>query len=168
MKSLIEIVRFFFIILSFFVLTSCNSQSTKTINESEIQAPPIQVDSLGIEESIFCAFPPEPDIKKWRTYLEKNLELDSASVDSIPSGNYTVLVQFTIGEKGEPKDIAVIKDPGYGLGQRVINVIANSTDVWKPFMVNGKFIKEYCRQSITFQVEEEEKCENKLPAELTL
>jgi len=161
-------MRVFSIVLSIFLFASCNSQSTKTVNESEIQAPPIQVDSSDMEESIFCAFPPEPDIKKWRTYLEKNLELDSASIDSIPSGNYTVLIQFTIGEKEKLNDIVLIKDPGYGLGQRVIKVVANSTDVWKPFMVSGKLVKANRRQSITFQVEEEEKCQNKSRAALRL
>lgn len=165
-------MRFFFIILPLFLFEPCSSQSHKTIAESETHYPP--ADSLPIndfnKDLFICEFPPQPSVdwEKWTAYLNKTLELDSASVDTIPVGSHTVSVQFRIGANGKLEDITVLKNPGYGLSQRVIKSISNCRGIWKPARLDVRIIKEYRRQSITFLIEEEEKCENKLPAALML
>jgi hypothetical protein len=123
------------------------------------------------DSAIICDFPPEPEVdrKKWITYLTSRLELDSASLDTIPAGTYTVLVQFTIDEKGNLKDVCVLKDPGYGLSQRVVKVISNCPGLWKPSTFRGRVTKSYRNQPITFIVEkDEDECEKKISAGLIL
>jgi hypothetical protein len=86
------------------------------------------------------------DLKKWADYFNKNLGLDSASLDTIPAGRYTVLVQFSIGVEGRLSDISILKDPGYGLSQRIIKVISSCRGLWKLSMSHGRVIKNYRRK----------------------
>lgn len=41
------------------------------------------------------------DLQEWENYLQSNLALDDASVETMPAGNYTVFVQFLIDEEGK-------------------------------------------------------------------
>jgi hypothetical protein len=123
------------------------------------------------DDIIICEFPIEARVNKeeWTAYLNKNLVLNDASLDTIPTGTYTVFVQFTIDKKGRIGDVMILRDPGYGLGRRVANVVLKFKDKWEPAEQNGQFIKSYRRQPITFIVEEEkEGCENEIPTGLML
>ena len=170
---------FFFIIIVFLFFVSGNTQSpaSEIFSEKNIQDT-LRDTSIDIFENdqdndsaIICDIPPEPEVdrKKWVDYLTKSLELDSASLDTIPAGTYTVLAQFTIDEKGNLKDVCVLKDPGFGLSQRVIKVISNCRGLWKPSIYLGRVTKNYRSQPITFIVEkDEDECEKKIPAGLIL
>ncbi len=172
-------MRFFFIIIVFLFLVSGSTQSpaTKMFSEKHIQDYTRDTSIYNFEndqdnDSVFiCNFPPELEVdsKKWMTYLTKNLELDSAALDTIPAGCYTVLARFSINENGDLEDVFVLKDPGFGLSQRVIKVISNCKGLWKPSIYLGRVTKSYRTQPITFIVEKDEnECEKKLPAELIL
>jgi hypothetical protein len=125
-----------------------------------------------IEEDIFaCILEIEPEAyshEEWQKYLVKNLVLDSISVDTIPTGTYTVLFRFSINEKGNLGEVTITKDPGFGFGQRVIEGMKNYSDKWKPASQNGKIVKTYRVQPITFIIEKDEECENALLEELIL
>lgn len=164
----IKLMRLFFIIASFISISFVESQyiPPKIISEHEIDYS--LKDTLD-NEDVFnvCIFPEETlvDIEKWKKYLMTSLVLDSASMDTIPAGTYTVIVDFSIGEKGRLSNVSVVKDPGYGLGKRVIEVLLTCEGIWKPAMYKGRPILNYRRQPITFIVEEECK---ELPANITL
>jgi hypothetical protein len=139
---------------------------TKIIAEKEIEYP--TEDTVEIEEVFnVCIFPDEPavDLEAWKKYLNDSLILDDASLDTIPSGSYTVIVKFAVGEKGRLSKISILKDPGHGLGERVTKLLLNCEGIWRPVIDKGGYINSYRIQPITFTVEEE--CEE-LPANFIL
>jgi hypothetical protein len=118
-----------------------------------------------------CIFKIEPQAtpnEDWPEYLQRTLELDSLSVDSIPAGAYTVYAHFSIDSIGRISDVSITTDPGYGLGQRVMQAILYYKGEWKPGMGNGKPVKSYRMQPVTFIVEEEKECEDNSSPGLTL
>lgn len=107
------------------------------------------------EEITICEWPIERQLnwKEWTLYLQKSLALDSASLDSIPAGTYSVLVQLVIEGKGKIKVISVLKDPGYGLGQRVENAILHYNNRLEFIEEENVYpIKIYRKQPIIFVV----------------
>jgi hypothetical protein len=109
------------------------------------------------------------DRKEWEGYLMNNLVLDDRSLDTIPAGIYTVFIHFVIDKKGKIGDVAVFKDPGFGLGQRVKKVLDKYQGAWRPAKLNGRLMSSYQAQRITFIVEEaDEDCEESLPGGLIL
>ncbi len=125
-------------------------------------------DTSGIENVFGCIFEieeePLPNRQAWVNFLQNKLELDSLSVDTIPTGTFTVFVQFVINENGKLGEVFIIKDPGFGLGQRVLDVLSGYKGHWKPATQNKKPVRSIRRQPITFIVEEE--CENEVPTAL--
>jgi adenine specific DNA methylase Mod len=123
-------------------------------------------------DTIICYFPLEPlvDTKKWQKFLQDNLVLNSSSIDTIPAGKYTVVAGFSIDADGEIDDVSILKDPGYGFGKRVANVIVyyrNQQKISKKYMES---FKSYRRQLITFIIEEENRkdCKEDTSSELIL
>ena len=109
---------------------------------------------------------PLPDWEAWSNFLKYSLELDSVAVHTIPPGTFTVLAQFVIDEKGKLGEISIIKDPGFGLGKRVLDILSGYKGHWKPARQNNKLVRSIRRQPITFIIEEE--CEDEVPAGLIL
>lgn len=162
-------MRFFFIIIAFFFeLSACSQPAiSKLLNEEEIQRP--APDSLEMNDFLFCNIGCEPlvDIEKWKTYLSHNLILDNISLDTIPAGSYTVLVQFAIGDNGKLNNVSILKNPGYDFDKRVIKVISDCRSIWKTSMCNIYKTINYRRQLIIFIVEKED-CDESLPTEFIL
>ncbi len=159
-------MRLFFIVVYLLFINTAKLQYSipaKIISEQEIEYPSTDIEAFNV-----CIFPEEPsvDLEKWVAYLNDSLVLDDASMDTIPAGRYTVIVRFEVGERGKLNNITILKEPGYGLGERVKKTISNSQGIWKPVIEkNGKITRNYRIQPITFLVEEE--CEE-LPAEIIL
>ena len=128
-------------------------------------------DTSGLENVFGCVFEiddePLPNWEAWTNFLKYSLELDSVAVDTIPSGAFTVLAQFVIDEKGKLGEVSILKDPGYGLGKRVLHVLSGYKGHWKPAIQNNKLVRSIRRQPITFVIEEDE-CEDEVPAGLIL
>ena len=149
-------MRLFFIITLFTVVGCAKSQQPhrEIISEQEIQYPSKDTSDYG---EITCYIPEEAsvDLEKWKTYLNDSLVLDDASLDTIPPGRYTVFVQFEVGEKGKLCNISILKEPGYGLGERVKKVISTCIGIWNPVIAeNGQIAPNYRKQPLTFVIEE--------------
>ena len=71
-----------------------------------------------------------------------------------PAGSYTVIIQFVVDTDGSISDIKALTNHGYGLEQEAIRVIKKATK-WEPAFQNGRHVKAYRKQPITFQVEGE-------------
>ena len=113
--------------------------------------------------------PAKPNFNEWASYLQNKLVLDDSSLSLIPPACYTVIIQFVIDKEGKIRDVSIWKDPGYGLGQRAAQAVSNYPGKWEPATLNGRLIKSYRKQPITFLVEkEDEKCKEPLPANLIL
>ncbi|WP_276504148.1 energy transducer TonB [Terrimonas pollutisoli] len=91
----------------------------------------------------------------WEKFLLRNLNPQTPIDNDAPSGNYTVLIQFVVDIDGNVSDIKALTNLGYGLEQEAIRVLKKAAK-WKPAMQNGRQVKAYRKQAITFQVTTEE------------
>ena len=91
----------------------------------------------------------------WKKYLERNLSGDVASSGGAPAGSYTVTVQFIVDKEGIVSDVKAQSNHGYGLEEEAVRVVKRSGK-WKPAIQNGREVKAYRKQPITFVVNEGE------------
>lgn len=94
--------------------------------------------------------------KAWRIFLENNLNSLVPVNNRAPAGTYTVVIQFVVGKKGEVEDIKALTSYGYGMEAEVIRILRKSPR-WEPAILDGKPIRAYRKQPVTFLVMEEEK-----------
>jgi protein TonB len=90
----------------------------------------------------------------WRKFLEKNLNGQVASDNGAPEGSYTVWIQFIVDKEGNVSDIKPQTSIGYGLEQEAVRVLKKATK-WVPAIQNGRNVKAYRKQPITFLVQAE-------------
>jgi len=88
----------------------------------------------------------------WRNFLMQNLNTDVPGKHHAPKGRYTVKVTFIVDKDGTVSDVTTPIDPGYGTGEEVIRVLKKSPK-WNPGSQNGKVVKSWRNQSISFVVD---------------
>ena len=112
-------------------------------------------DTIPKNEPIFEKAEVEASVDKneWRRFLEKNLQsvIENAAKEGMPPGQYTVNIRFIIKKDGSPTDFKALNDPGYGLVQKLLEIIPHSPK-WKPAEQNGKPVNSYHTQPITFVI----------------
>ena len=91
---------------------------------------------------------------KWRQYLERNANGQVATDNGAPPGTYTTIVQFVVDKEGNISDVRALTNHGYGMEQEAMRVIKKGPK-WNPAIQNGRQVKAYRRQPITFQVVDE-------------
>jgi protein TonB len=89
----------------------------------------------------------------WRNFLERNLRADVATENGASPGTYTVVIQFVVDKEGNVSDVKPITSVGYGMEQEAVRVLKKSGK-WKPAIQNGREVKAYRKQPITFQIQE--------------
>jgi hypothetical protein len=94
--------------------------------------------------------------KAWRQFLEQNLNAAAPAKKKAPAGTYTVVIQFIVDKEGYVSDIVPLTSHGYGMEAEVVRLLKNAPR-WKPAMQNGRPVKAYRKQPVTFLVIEEEK-----------
>lgn len=90
----------------------------------------------------------------WRKFLEKNLNPSTPVDNGAPAGSYTVWVQFIVDKEGNVSDIKSLTNQGYGMEAEAMRVLKKATK-WVPAQQNGRYVKAYRKQPITFVVEEQ-------------
>ena len=90
----------------------------------------------------------------WEKFLLRNLNANIPVDNGAPTGNYTVHIQFVVDIEGNISAIKALTNIGYGLEQEAIRVLKKATK-WIPAIQNGRSVKAYRQQPITFQVTEE-------------
>lgn len=88
---------------------------------------------------------------KWRRYLETNCNGQVASDNGAPEGTYTTVVQFVVDKEGNISDVRALTNHGYGMEEEAMRVIKKGPK-WTPAIQNGRQVKAYRKQPITFQV----------------
>ena len=88
-------------------------------------------------------------IEAWRRYLIKTLNYPENARDNEIEG--TVLVQFIVDKNGVVSDVQAISGPNE-LREEAVRVIRKSGS-WKPAIQNGRQVKSYKNQPITFRLE---------------
>ncbi|MBC8032525.1 MAG: TonB family protein [Chitinophagaceae bacterium] len=89
----------------------------------------------------------------WRRYLNKTFRYPDEAVENEIQG--TVVVQFIVDREGNVSDVVAISGPNDGgLRDEAIRVIKKSGK-WTPAVQNGRQVKSYKKQPITFKLETE-------------
>jgi protein TonB len=91
---------------------------------------------------------------KWRQYLERNLNANVPVDNNAPEGTYTTVVQFVVDKEGNISDVRAMTNHGYGMEDEAMRVIKKGPK-WTPAVQNGRQVKAYRKQPITFQVQGE-------------
>ncbi len=91
---------------------------------------------------------------KWRQYLERNANGQVATDNGAPEGTYTTVVQFVVDKEGNISDVRALTNHGYGMEEEAMRVIKKGPK-WSPAVQNGRQVKAYRKQPITFRVEAE-------------
>ncbi|HET9745880.1 MAG TPA: energy transducer TonB [Chitinophagaceae bacterium] len=89
--------------------------------------------------------------KEWKRYLERNLEANVPVDNGAPEGTYSVVVQFIVDKEGKISDVKALTSHGYGMEEEAMRVIKKGPD-WIPAVQNGRNVKAYRKQPITFVV----------------
>jgi len=90
----------------------------------------------------------------WKSFLEKNLNANVPVENGAPVGKYTVYVQFVVNQDGSIGDIKPLTRLGYGMETEVVNLLKKSGG-WEPALQDGKPVRAYRKQPVTFQVTQE-------------
>ncbi len=91
----------------------------------------------------------------WRKHLEKNLDINIAVKNNAPLGRYTVKIRFIIEKDGSISQLAPLTMHGFGMEEEAMRVIKSGPG-WEPAQQNGKVVRAYRTQPITFLVQKEE------------
>ena len=131
-----------------------------------ITIPPVVEESKGTvqgpvfdENEIFQKVEIEAkvDQRQWRRHLESQLQrfIEDAASQGMNPGQYTVHVRFLVERDGSVADVSVVgTDPGYGLGKGAVEVVKKGPK-WSPGEQNGRKVRSYHTQPITFVIAEE-------------
>lgn len=90
----------------------------------------------------------------WSSFLKRNLNPDVAVSGGAPPGTYQVIVQFIVDKEGNVSDVKALSNHGYGMEEEAMRVIKKAPK-WTPAVQNGRQVKAYRKQPITFIVAEE-------------
>jgi hypothetical protein len=124
--------------------TAQNEIRTDSLNHSDVADPAFE--KVDIEASF-----PGGDAA-WKKFLEKNLRGEVAAENGAPAGIYMVLVQFIVDKEGNVSGIKCLTNWGYGMEKEVLRLLRISPK-WSPAIQNGRAVKAYRRQPVTFMIE---------------
>jgi len=89
----------------------------------------------------------------WMRYLNKTFRYPEQAVEQEIQG--TIVVQFIVDKEGNVSDVEAISGPtGGGLREEAVRVIKKSGK-WTPAIQNGRQVKSYKKQPITFRLQSE-------------
>lgn len=87
----------------------------------------------------------------WRKYLERTLNPNTPVDNGAPAGSYAVIIQFVVDKEGNISDVRPLTHHGYGMEAEVMRVIMKGPK-WTPAEQDGRKVKAYRKQPVTFQV----------------
>lgn len=90
--------------------------------------------------------------KEWERFLRRNLQADIPIDNNAAPGRYTVYLQFIVDKEGKVSDIKALTAHGFGMEEEAVRVLRKATK-WNPANQNGRAVKAYRKQPITFVVE---------------
>jgi protein TonB len=92
--------------------------------------------------------------KEWTKFLQRNLNANVPVDNGASAGKYTVWIQFIVDKEGNVSDIKPLTNQGYGMEDEAMRVL-RKVPRWTPAQQNGRYVKAYRKQPITFIVEEQ-------------
>lgn len=104
----------------------------------------------------------------WIRFLTNTVDAAVPANNNAPAGTYTVVIQFIVDKDSSITDFKALTNHGYGMEKEVIRALTLSGK-WSPAIQNGKPIKAYRKQPVTFRVElDEMEIESETPGTLLL
>ena len=131
----------------------------KQINEQKLSIDTIpdaiQTDNIIYDKvEIEASFPGGDNA--WRNFLEQNINAATPVEYGAPAGTYTIIVQFVVDKEGKISDIRALTHHGYGMEAEVIRLLKKAPK-WIPAFQDGRQVKAYRKQPVTFMVTVEKK-----------
>lgn len=83
----------------------------------------------------------------WRKYIEKNFRYPDRAAQLQVKG--TTITVFTVGVNGKTKDIRILQSVEFSADKEAKRIISSSPP-WNPAVQNGRKVKAYRKQPITF------------------
>ena len=135
------------------------------VKDEGIITPPVVDEGKGVVEApkedldtkIFekVEIPASVDKRAWVSHLERQLQryIEDAASQGMSPGQYTVQVRFLVERDGSIADVKALNDPGYGLSKGAVDVVKKGPK-WRPGEQNGRQVRSYHTQPITFVVSE--------------
>lgn len=113
-----------------------------------------QTDSIKIFEKVEVEAQFPGGLPAWRTYLMQNMQMDKIMA-AVPRRQkhweQQAIVQFIVGKDGTISNISIINNVTPQVAKEARRIIAASPR-WEPAMQNGRAVKAYRKQPITFVV----------------
>jgi protein TonB len=92
-------------------------------------------------------------IDEWLKFLQRNCDGQVASDNGAPEGRHTVIIRFVVDEEGNVSDLVPTTKIGFGMEQEALRVLRKAAKKkWIPAVQNGRPVKAYRSQPITFEV----------------
>lgn len=147
--------------------TKIGAINQEGIKDEGIVAPPVSDAGKGVIEApkkdetdydktftkveIESSYPGGPGA--WMRYLNKTFRYPQEAQENEIQG--TIVVQFIVDKEGVVSDVEAVSGPtNGGLREEAIRVIKKSGK-WEPAVQNGRKVKSYKKQPITFKLESE-------------
>jgi protein TonB len=145
--------------------TKIDVQSQEGVKDEGIATPPVVDEGKQVveapkvdENEIFTKVEIEAkvDARQWKRHLESQLQryIEDAASQGMAPGQYTVQVRFLVEKDGSIANVEALNDPGYGLGKGAVDVVKRGPK-WEPGIQNGRQVRSYHTQPITFVIAEE-------------
>lgn len=118
-----------------------------------VEAKPVEDENKVFEKVEIEA---SVNVSQWRRHLESQLQryIEDAASSGMNPGTYTVNVRFLVERDGSITDVKSLNDPGYGLGQGAVETVKRGPK-WNPGEQNGRKVRSYHTQPITFVIQEQ-------------
>ena len=96
------------------------------------------------------------DAELWIVHLTRHLQspIKKAARKGMKVGQYMVQVRFLVEKDGSINDVQALNDPGYGLAAAAVKALKTGPK-WKPGEQDGRKVRSYHTQPITFIIQEE-------------
>jgi len=131
-----------------FIASSVTAQNT-------LPPPPPSV--IVNDTSIFQKIEIEASVDRdaWIAHLTKELQpiIEKAARKGMKAGKYVVYVKFLVEKDGTISYAEALNEPGKGLGKGAVQVV-KSGPKWNPGEQNGKKVRSYHTQPISFVISE--------------
>jgi hypothetical protein len=92
--------------------------------------------------------------KAWTSFLIKHLNANVPVDKGAPAGKYTVWIQFIVDKEGNVTALTPLTSQGYGMEEEVMRIL-KLVPKWSPASQDGRYVKAYRKQPVTFIVEDE-------------
>jgi protein TonB len=152
--------NFLFGLIVLFIITTAFNQKATIHQSSTYPTKTDTIPDIDTNENnsiVFTRAEVEPQFiggtKAWQKFLMKNMNAEVPINNGIKSGKFTIVVQFIVEKDGSLTDIKPLTNHGYGMEEECIRLMTVSPK-WQPATQNGRIVRCYKKQPITYIISE--------------